>query len=191
MIILNIATAFAQEGNHFAAANLSVTIPEYLHIKPLTSPVLTAAITDRTGYLQAPLNTTFRITTNTSQTKTLYLQANTMTDSGLENSMFTQGNQVYIAFGNIKELPSLSAITNCKMGAGPNDSPGVVAYPVMTVRGVKHSFLANKDKYELYVDNGTTDVTIDVGQQVLKNSFGKNDPKGFYQTIISITEVDI
>ena len=39
--------------------------------------------------------------------------------------------------------------------------------------------------------SGATYVTVNVGSNVNKTSTGSNDPKGFYQAILSLTEADI
>lgn len=177
---------------HTMGAEYSIDIPEYMSIKPMTSPVLTANVHNRFGNLYAPLSTTFRVTTNTTQTKTLFLQANVNTEGGYESSMFMQGGQVYIAFASLKKIPSASALRNCKIGGGsPKDSPGIVAYPVTSVYGAKHKYIPGKEKYEVYINNGITDVTVNVGTNVLQSSFAANDPRGFYQAVLSLTEADL
>ena len=45
--------------------------------------------------------------------------------------------------------------------------------------------------YKIYIDNGTTDISVNIGSHVLRNSFGPNDPFGFYQATLSLTESDI
>lgn len=189
--ILSITSVFASEISTSASSNLSLTIPEYVYIKPLTSPVLTANVRNRTGNLDTPLRTTFRVITNTDKEKSLYLQANVMTSDGYENAMFMQGGQVYIAFSSLRKVPTTSSLNNCKSGGFQNDSPGIVAYPVTSVAGAPHKYIGSKSKYEVYIKNGTTDISIDVGTNVLRSSFGSNDPRGFYQTVISLTEADI
>ena len=77
------------------------------------------------------------------------------------------------------------------MGALPKASPGVVAYPVTSISGAKSRYLQGQGKYEVYAENGTTLVTVNVGSNVLKSSFAGNDPKGFYQAVLSLTEADI
>ena len=189
MFVVTGIPAFAE--NHTASTEFTLVVPQYMNIKPITNPVLTAHITNRTGNLYMPLSTTFRVTTNASQTKTLYLQANVMTDGGFESAMFQQGGQVYIAFANLSKLPKTQALANCKAGASPKDSPGIVAYPITYIHGAKHKYIGSKSKYEVYIDNGTTDVTVNVGANVLRNSFAGNDPKGYYQAVLSLTEADI
>ncbi len=174
-----------------ATADFQVTIPEYTKIEPITSPVLTANITNRTGNLYTPLNAGFRVTTNAADKKIFYLSANTTTEAGYENAMFSQGGQVYIAFANLSKTPSSFALANCKNGSLPKDSPGVVAYPVISLSGAEYKYLQDDNKYELSIGNGITNVAIHVGSNVLKSSFAGNDPKGFYQAIISMTEADI
>lgn len=186
----------ASAGMTFAAsdmaqANLSFVLAPFTSIRPITSPVLTANITNRTGNLHMPLSAQFRVTTNSREEKTLYLRSNVMTDGGYEESMFMQGGQVYVAFANLKKPPQSYALANCKMGGMPDDSPGVVAYPVTAITGAKHKFVPGINKYEVYIGNGTTDVTVNIGTNVLRNSFGKNDPRGFYQAVLSLTETDI
>ena len=191
LIIIFQTTLCSFAENKTASADFSFYLPEYLHITPLTSPALTANVTNRHGNLDLPLHSAFRIVTNTADTKTLYLQANTVTQAGYESAMFIRGGQVYIAFANLQKIPTSSALANCKVGSIRNDSPGVVAYPVVSVTGAKNRFVPEKSKYEVYVENGQTDIGVNVGRNVLATSFGGNDPKGFYQAILSITETDI
>lgn len=177
--------AFAES----ASADFSILLPEFVKVESVLSPVLIANITDRTGNLYAPLCSKFKVITNSSETKKLYLKANTVTDAGQENAMFAQGGQVYIAFANLAKIPKSQALANCKMGSLPKDSPGIVAYPVTSVTGAENKYV--RDKYEVFVKNGTSYVTVNIGSNVLKNSFAANDSKGFYQTILSLTEADI
>ena len=174
-----------------ARMDFNITLPGYVRIEPVTSPVLVANITDRTGNLYAPMSSKFRVISNSKDTKTLYLQANTVTDGGYENAMFEQGGRVYIAFANLAKIPKSQSLANCKLGGQPKDSPGVVAYPVTSISGADSKFVVSKGKYEVYAGNGTTYVTVNVGSNVLKNSFASNDPKGFYQAVLSLTEADI
>ena len=176
---------------HTMSAEYTIPVPHYMHITPVTSPVLTANITNRTGNLYVPLSSRFRVATNTSQTQTLYLQANVTTQGGYESSMFMYGGQVYIAFASLSKVPTSTALNNCKNGGMPKDSPGVVAYPVTSVYGADHKFIPGRGKYEVYVDNGITDITVNVGTNVLRSSYAGNDPKGFYQATLSLTEADI
>ena len=171
--------AFAES----ASADFSILLPEFVKVESVLSPVLIANITDRTGNLYAPLCSKFKVITNSS------LKANTVTDAGQENAMFEQGGQVYIAFANLAKIPKSQALANCKMGSLPKDSPGIVAYPVTSVTGAENKYV--RDKYEVFVKNGTSYVTVNIGSNVLKNSFAANDSKGFYQTILSLTEADI
>ena len=183
---------FAAEVNESSmSTQLSFGIPNFTRIYPVTSPVLTANITDRTGNLHTPLSSTFRVITNSDKTQALFLKASVNTDAGLENAMFEQGGRVYIAFANLAKIPASSSLANCKLGGIPKDSPGIVAYPVLQVRGADNKYIPSKEKYEVYVDNGKTDVTVDVGSNVLRSSFASNDPRGFYQAILSLTEADI
>lgn len=190
VLVVSAIQTFATEV-HTISNEFVIQVPEYMHIRPVTSPVLTAHVHNKYGNLDTPLSTTFRVTTNTSQTKTLYLQSNVTTEGGYEPSMFEQGGQVYVAFASLRRLPTSSALINCINGSGPDESPGIVAYPVTSVYGADHKFVRGKNKYEVYVNNGTTNVTINVGTNVLQSSFGKNDPRGFYQAILSLTEADI
>ena len=187
MFMISTLATFAE----CASSDFSFTIPEYVKIEAISSPVLTANITDKTGNLYAPLSTTFRVISNSSETKRLYLKANTVTQGGFEEAMFEQGGRVYIAFANLARTPKSQSLANCKMGGMPQDSPGVVAYPVTSVTGAKSKYLPSKGKYEVLAENGTTFVTVNVGSNVLRNSFASNDPKGFYQAILSLTEADI
>lgn len=176
---------------HTMSAEYTIPVPNYMHIKPVTSPVLTAHITNRTGNLYAPLSTRFRVATNASQTQTLYLQSHVTTQGGYESSMFMQGGQVYIAFASLSKIPTSTALINCKNGSMPKDSPGIVAYPVTSVFGAENKYVPSKGKYEVYVNNGITDVTVNVGTNVLRSSYAANDPRGFYQATLSLTEADI
>lgn len=174
-----------------ASLEFSVEIPPYMQIQTLTSAVLTANVTDRTGNLYAPLSSKFRVISNSNETKTLYLKAETLTENGLEEAMFEMGGRVYIAFGNLEHKPKGQALANCINGTHPKESPGIVAYPVTSLYGAKHRFNRSIRKYEVFIDNGTTDITVNVGSNVLRNSFASNDPKGFYQATLSLTEADI
>lgn len=187
--LINVSCAFAV--NHSACADLSFSINKFIKIEPVTSPVLIANITNRTGNLHAPLSTKFRVITNSAEKTKLYLQAKTITEDGLQEAMFKQNGQVYIAFSNLLKQPKSQSLQNCKLGGGAKDSPGVVAYPVLSVTGPKNKYLDSENKYEIEVENGNSFVTVNVGQFVLDNSFASNDPKGFYQAILSLTEADI
>lgn len=189
VFITSTLSAFAE--NNVASAEFSFQIPQYLRIEPMTSPVLVANITDRTGNLAVPLSSGFKVVTNSPDAKTLYLKANTVTQGGYEEAMFERGGVVYIAFANLAKIPKSSSLANCKLGANSTDSPGVVAYPVTSVSGAKSKFNKSKNKYEVTVENGTTYVNINIGSNVLRTSFASNDPKGFYQAVLSLTEADI
>ena len=169
----------------------SINLSSYMQIQTLTSPVLVANITDKTGNLYAPLFSKFRVISNSADTKTLYLKASTITEHGNESAMFSTNGKVYVAFSNINNKPTSQSLVNCKYGSLPNESPGIVAYPISSIRGAKTKYVNNGEKYEVYVGNGTTDITVNIGSQVLRNSFSSNDPKGFYQATLSLTEADI
>ena len=187
LCLLSASAVFAES----ASMDFNVIVPGFVRVEPVTSPVLIANITDRTGNLYAPMSSKFRVISNSKDKKTLYLQANTVTEGGYENAMFEQGGRVYIAFANLAKIPSSQSLANSKLGGRPNSSPGVVAYPVNSIIGAEHKFIKGKDKYEVYAENGTTYVTVNVGSHVLRSSFSTNDPKGFYQSILSLTEADI
>ena len=189
VVILMLASckAFAES----ASIEFSINVKPYMEIQTLTNPVLIANITDKTGNLYAPLFSKFRVISNSGETKTLYLKAHTITEHGNESAIFSSNGRVYIAFSSVNNKPTSQSLANCKYGAGQNESPGVVAYPVASIRGAKTKFVGNASKYEVYVGNGTTDITVNIGSQVLRNSFGANDPKGFYQATLSLTEADI
>lgn len=185
------STCFAETSNT-AMTELSFTIPSFVSIVPETSPVLVANITDDTGNLYAPLSTRFRVFTNDGQAKTLYLSAKINTQGGMEQAMFEQGGRVYIAFGNLKNVPTSSSLSNCKHGGMPQDSPGIVAYPVTSIQGAeKIKFVPSREKYEVDVKAGLSRVTVNVGSTVLRTSFASNDPKGYYQAVLALTEADI
>ena len=177
--------------NDSAQADFMFELPSFTRIAPITSPVLTAHITDRTGNLYSPLMSRFRVITNATEAQTLYLKANVVTDGGYEEAMFEQGGQVYVAFANLARVPKSNSLANCKAGGMPDDSPGIVAYPVTSIVGAQHKYLSGKNKYELSVNTGVTDITVNIGSNVLKSSFGGNDPRGFYQAILSLTDADI
>ena len=187
IFIINTCRAFAES----ASVDFSVNLDTYLQIQTLPNPILTANITDKTGNLYSPLYCKFRVISNTSDTRTLYLKANTITENGIESAMFRQNGRIYIAFSNVKNKPNSQSLANCKFGAHPDESPGIVAYPITSIHGTKSKISNSGDKYEVYVDNGKTDITVNIGSHVLRNSFGKNDPRGFYQATLSLTEADI
>ena len=191
LILLMFLTISSSKASESASAYFSVTLPAYMEIKTLSSAVLTANVTDKTGNLYAPLSSKFRVISNDTETKTLYLRANTITDAGYEESMFDRNGRVYIAFGNVSNKPKSQALANCKLGAKPNDSAGVVAYPITSIIGAKYDYQRGLGKYKVYVNNGVTDITVNVGSNVLKSSFAENDPKGFYQATLLLTESDI
>ena len=174
-----------------AQMDFSITIPEFFRIQTITSPVLIANITDRTGNLYTPLQSKFRVISNLHEPKKLYLSANTPTTAGMESSMFESGGRVYLAFANLEKIPESQSLANCKLGADPKSSPGIVAYPITSVRGGNAKYLRGRGKYELLAKNGTTEITVNVGSNVLRNSFAENDPNGFYQTTLELTEADI
>lgn len=187
MAITSLVPVFAES----ASMDFVIELPEYLKIETVTSPVLIANITDKTGNLYAPLSSRFKVISNSSEQKTLYLKSESITDNGNEPSMFDMGGRVYIAFTNVNNKPRSSALANCKMGTHPKYSAGVVAYPVTSIIGAKSEYQRGAGKYKIYVNNGTTDISVNVGSHVLKNSFDSNDPKGFYQATLSLTESDI
>lgn len=187
--LINMSCAFA--ANNVASVDFSIQISPYVKVEPVTSPVLTAHITNRTGNLYAPLSTTFRVITNKAEDTKLYLNAHTVTQGGYEEAMFERAGRVYIAFSNIAHPPKSQSLSNCKLGSLPKESPGVVAYPITSVTGADSRYLRDKNKYEVTASNGTSLVTVNVGQNVLQTSFAANDPRGFYQAVLSLTEADI
>ena len=187
LFLVNVATAFAES----ASIDFTIELSEYLQIKTVTSPVLIANITDRTGNLYAPLAGRFRVISNSKETRTLYLKAAVNTEAGEEQAMFEANGRVYIAFANLAKTPNSQSLANCKMGKRPIESPGIVAYPVTSVIGAKNNYLHGKGRYEVFINNGITDISINIGSNVLKSSFASNDPKGFYQATLSLTESDM
>lgn len=187
LIIFNIQNVFAES----ASVDFVIEMPAYLKIQSLTGEVLTANITDRTGNLFAPLVSKFRVISNMPEVTTLYLKANALTDAGNEPAMFERGGVVYIAFTNAQNKPKSQSLTNCKLGGRAEDSPGVVAYPIYSIIGAEHEYQPNDDRYEVYVQNGNTDITVNIGNNVLRSSFASNDPNGFYQATLLLTESDI
>lgn len=190
ILFTSITGVFAQEPKS-ASVEFSINLPDYLQIDTVTSAVLTANITDKTGNLYAPLSTRFRVISNSNETKKLYLRADALTDNGNESAMFNYGGRVYVAFTNVVHKPSSQSLANCKMGAMPKESPGVVAYPINSIIGVESKYRTDIEKYELDIENGVTNIDVNIGSHVLRNSFDKNDPMGFYQTTLSITETDM
>ena len=183
----NVANVFA----HSASAELALEFPEFLRIQTVTSAVLIANITDKTGNLYAPLSSRFRVISNCGEQKTLYLKSESLTENGNELSMFEMGGRVYVAFTNANNKPKGEALANCKMGTHPKYSPGVVAYPITSIIGAKHEYMKAEEKYKVYINNGVTDIAVNIGSNVLRNSFDKNDPYGFYQATLTLTESDI
>lgn len=192
-IITNTSEILAEtaETQNSQRVDLAVQIDEFIKIEAVENAILTANITDRTGNLYAPLISRFKVISNCSKTKTLYLKATTVTEGGNEEAMFELGGRVYIAFANLEKKPMPQALANCKMGGYSENSPGVVAYPINSIYGANHKYMSGKGKYAVYIENGITNLTVNVGQNVLRTSFGKNDPNGFYQATLSLTESDI
>lgn len=187
MAFSSLMPAFAES----ASMDFVIQLPEYLRIQTVTSSVLIANITDKTGNLYAPLSSKFKVISNSNEQKTLYLKSESLTDNGNEPSMFEMGGRVYIAFTNVTNMPRSSALANCKMGTHPKYSAGVVAYPITSIIGAKSEYQRGAGKYKVFVNNGITDISVNIGSHVLKNSFDSNDPKGFYQATLSLTESDI
>lgn len=168
-----------------ASVEFNIVIQEYLSIQS-PNQVLIANIINNNGILDQPLNTRFKIISNTSNTKTLYLKATTITDDGVYNSMFYKNGMVYLVFSNIKNKPKTKELYTCMYGG---DGKNVVAYPIININGAKYKYMYNK--YEIYINNGVTDLFVTVGINPLYSSFSNKDDKGFYQTTLHLTEVDI
>ena len=183
----NIANCYAEE----AKIDFNIILAEYLKIETITSPVLTVNITDNSGNLYTPISSKFRVISNCQEQKTLYLKSESLTENGSEPSMFDVGGKVYIAFTNVAKQPTSDALANCKMGSHPKFSAGVVAYPVNSIIGAKTKYQRGQGKYEVFINNGITNISVNIGSHVLRSSFDKNDPKGFYQATLSLTETDI
>ena len=75
MVVRNVLTRYYMQS---ASADFSILLPEFVKVESVFSPVLIANITDRTGNLYAPLCSKFKVITNSSETKKLYLKANTV-----------------------------------------------------------------------------------------------------------------
>ena len=190
LFLFNINFALAEEGKR-AGVNFSISLPAYLQISTVTNSVLTANITDETGNLYAPLQSRFKVISNSGGKQTLYLRASTVTQNGQESAIFEYGGRVYVAFAHVASKPTAQSLANCKLGAGSKESPRVVAYPITSIIGAEHRYKRAVEGYEVYVGNGVTDISVNIGSNVLINSFDKNDPKGFYQATLSLTEADI
>jgi hypothetical protein len=174
-----------------ASVDFSITLPEYIQIQTVSNAVLIANITDKTGNLFAPITSRFRVISNSNSTKTLYLKSEAITENGNEESMFKMGGRVYVAFANVKTKPSSQALINCKLGSHPKESPGVVAYPINSILGAKSEFDQGLGKYKIFIESGITNIIVNIDSHVLRNSFDSNDPKGFYQATLSLTESEI
>lgn len=174
-----------------ASVDFSITLPEYIQIQTVSNAVLIANITDRTGNLFAPITSRFRVISNSDKTKTLYLKSEAITENGNEESMFRMGGRVYVAFTNVKTKPTSQALMNCRLGSHPKESPGVVAYPINSILGAESEFDQSLNKYKIFIENGITNIVVNIGSYVLRNSFDSNDPKGFYQATLSLTESEI
>jgi hypothetical protein len=189
LLIFNITTVLAQ--STCASSDLSVQLPAFASVQAETSPTLTVHVTDKTGYLYTPIGARFKVVSNTADAQNLYLKATVRTQNGYEDAMFEQNGRIYIAFSSLRKIPSTQSLSNCRIGGTPNESPGIVAYPVDSVRGgLSARYLHGKSKYEIQVGNGTSYINVDIGRQVLLNSFGSNDPKGFYQATLTLTDID-
>lgn len=187
LFILTITTVNAEQ----AQVNFQITLPSYFKIEAVSDTILTANITDDTGNLYSPLQSKFKVISNSNETKTIYLKADSITEDGLEPSMFQMGGRVYIAFTNVTHRPKRNALINCKMGYSAEHTAGVVAYPVNSISGAKYQYQRGLEKYKIFIENGITNLVVNIGTHVQMNSFGKNDPKGFYQATLSLTESDI
>jgi hypothetical protein len=174
-----------------ASVDFSITLPEYIQIQTVSNAVLIANITDKTGNLFAPITSRFRVISNSNSTKTLYLKSEAITENGNEESMFKMGGRVYVAFANVKTKPSSQALMNCKLGSHPKESPGVVAYPINSILGAKSQFDQGLGKYKIFIEAGITNIVVNIDSHVLRNSFDSNDPRGFYQATLSLTESEI
>lgn len=187
LFLINVSSAYAKS----KSMDFEIKLEEFLRIETVTSAVLMANITDKTGNLYSPLSSRFKVISNCSEQKTLYLKSESITENGNEQSMFEQGGRVYIAFTNVNNKPRSEALANCKMGTHPKYSPGVVAYPVTSIMGAKSEYQRGQGKYKVFINNGTTNILVNVGSHVLRNSFDSNDPRGFYQATLSLTESEI
>lgn len=190
-VIISASSVFAVEAKSSQPLVYTVQLDEFIKIAAVDSPVLTANITDRTGNLYVPMVSRFKVLSNSGARKTLYLKANTVTQGGNEEAMFDLGGKVYIAFANLEKIPTHEALANCKYATNPESSPGVVAYPINSILGAKYKYDRAKGKYEIYIESGITNINVNVGQHVLINSFASNDPNGFYQATLSLTESEI
>ena len=187
IFFITVSSAFAEQ----ASMTFEFEIPEFFRIETVTNAVLTANITDKTGNLQAPLSSRFRVISNSAKQKVIYLKSESITENGNQDSIFQMGGQVYIAFNHVNKKPTSEALINCKMGTHPKYSPGVVAYPITSIVGAKNEYRRDINRYQILINNGVTDILVNVGSFVLPNSFDKNDPKGFYQATLSLTESEI
>ena len=187
LFLINISSAYAKS----ESMDFEIKLEEFLRIETVTSAVLMANITDKTGNLYSPLSSRFKVISNCSEQKTLNLKSESITENGNEQSLFELGGRVYIAFTNVNNKPRSEALANCKMGTHPKYSPGVVAYPVTSIMGAKSENQRGQGKYKVFINNGTTNILVNVGSHVLRNSFDSNDPRGFYQATLSLTESEI
>lgn len=189
LLVLLLGSNLAFGAQNQISTEFQIHIPKFLSIKPVTSPVLYANITNRTGNLYSPLSTTFRVVTNTPTSETLYLSGKVDTLSGREEGFFEFGGQVYLAFTYASGMVEHSDLVRCKYGE--KESKGVVAYPVLYVNGADSKFIPSKSKYEITIKNGVHDITLYIGSNVLRNSFDPSDKNGLYKAEITLTESDI
>lgn len=185
LFIFNITPSF---GNTQCSTQMSVTIPKFINIIPITSNTININIQNNNGILNTAPYCEWRIISNSPNT-ILNLRAESITSDGVSNSMFMIGNTVYLAFTNVLNKPSELSLNNCKSGLINN--PNVVAYPIILIHGAKYKYNKSVDKYKILMNNGDVNIKLNIGTIPLSTSWGKGDKKGIYQTTLYLTEGDI
>lgn len=174
LIYLFYGACYAAES---VSTTLSVTIPPFLSIKPLTSTVLTAHVRDQK--VQNPLYVKYKVVSNIPET-TIFLTACSLVEGNLEHSMFQNG-QVYVAFSNINQKATLQDMSNAKIAL---NAPNILVLPILNVSGAEHKFL--HDRYELYIKNGIYNIDVNIGLNSPRRS-----ADGIYQATMFLTKVEI
>ena len=124
-----------------ATANFSFTIPEYLSITPLSSPVITANVVNgRTQFLKA---VKYRVISNIPES-TLYLTTKSIVEGSYEYSLFSHGSQQFVALTNSQT--SYKDLQEAKLTL---KAPHVLILPVTSLSGATSTF--KKDKFEVYI----------------------------------------
>lgn len=185
LFIFNIIPSFADTQ---CSTQMSVTIPKFINIIPITSNTININIRNNNGILDMNPYCEWRVISNNPNT-ILNLRAESITNDGVSNSMFMIGNTVYLAFTNILNKPSELSLNNCKNGL--NNNPNIVAYPIISIHGAEYKYNKSVDKYKILMNNEDINIKLNIGTIPLSTSWDKGDKKGIYQTTLYLTEGDI